>query len=60
MAVRKADSWDYVDEEREKVLVPVRCHKNTHEEERPEEASEEKVWEVRRRWYIYLDWTAPL
>ena len=41
------------DEEREKVLVPVRSHKDTHEEQSPEEPGKQRVREIPRRWHIY-------
>ena len=58
MEMRKDDTFRNVnkeehEEEREKVLVPVRYRKDTHEEQYSEEPGEEKVWEIRRRWYIY-------
>ncbi len=58
MKMRKDDSFRNVnkeehEEEMEKVLVPVRCRKDTHEEQHSEEPGKEKVWEIRRRWYIY-------
>jgi hypothetical protein len=58
MEMRKDDTFRNVnkeehEEEREKVLVPVRYRKDTHEEQHSEEPDEEKVWEIRRRWYIY-------
>ncbi len=44
-------------EDREKVLVPVRCRGPAHEEELqrelPKEAGEMKVPEMPRRWYAY-------
>jgi len=62
MEMRKDDSFRNVnkeeheeehEEEMEKVLVPVRCRKDTHEEQHSEEPGKEKVWKIRRRWYIY-------
>ena len=45
------------EEEREKVLVPVRRREAIHEEALPKELPEEpgkvKVWEAPRRWRIY-------
>ena len=58
MESQEADSFGTVskteyDEEREKVLVPVRSRRGTHEEQRPEEPGKERVRQIRRRWYIY-------
>ena len=45
------------EEEREKVLVPIRRReaitKRELPEEPPEEPQEMKTWEMPRRWYIY-------
>jgi len=41
------------EEEREKVLVPVRRRKPIQEEERPEELGEVEAREMPRRWYVY-------
>jgi hypothetical protein len=44
-------------EEKEKVLVPVRRREITKEEEHSDEFLEEpvevKVWEMPKRWYVY-------
>ena len=58
MAIQRDDSWMNVDktehqEEKEKELVQVRCHKDTREEESLEELAGEKAWEIPRRWHIY-------
>jgi hypothetical protein len=58
MTTGKVDSLRYAEEteregEREKVSVPIRCHKDTHEEELTKELGEEEVQEIPRRWYIY-------
>jgi hypothetical protein len=38
---------------REKVLVPVRRHKNTEEKERAEEHGKAKTWKMPRSWRTY-------
>ena len=58
MEKRKDDSFRNVNKEeyeaeREKVLVPVRRYKDTHEEQPSEESDKENVREIRRSWYIY-------
>ncbi len=40
------------EEEKEKVLVPVRRREDIQEEEIPEEPGEE-AWEIPRRWRVY-------
>ena len=40
-------------EQREKILVPVRCHKNTDEEEFSAENDKRRLFEIPRRWHIY-------
>ena len=40
-------------ERREKILVPVRCHKHTDEEELSEKNGEHKMFVIPRRWHIY-------
>ena len=41
------------EEQKEKVLVPVRCHKHADEEELPEENDRDRPFETPRRWHIY-------
>jgi hypothetical protein len=40
-------------EQKEKILVPVRCHKHTDEEELPAENDRHRLFETPRRWHIY-------
>ena len=40
-------------EEKEKILVPVRCHKHTDEEELSAENDRHRPFEIPRRWYLY-------
>jgi hypothetical protein len=40
-------------EQREKILVSVRCHKHTEEEELLEENDRRRPFETPRRWHIY-------
>jgi len=51
-SLRNANKEEY-ETEREKVLVPVRCRKDTHEEQPSEESGKENAREIRRSWYIY-------
>ena len=41
------------EEEKEKVLVPVRRHEAIQEEELPGEPDELEVGEISRRWHVY-------
>ena len=40
-------------EQKEKILVPVRCHKHTDEDELSEQNDRNRPFEIPRRWYIY-------
>ena len=40
-------------EQKEKILVPVQCHKHTDEEELSAENERYKPLAIPRRWYIY-------
>ena len=40
-------------EQKEKILVPVRCHKLTDEEELSTENDRHRPFEIPRRWYVY-------
>jgi len=41
------------EEQKEKILVAVRCHKHTDEEELSSEYDRDRPFETPRRWYIY-------
>lgn len=40
-------------EQKEKILVPVRCHKHTDEEELSAENDKYRPFKTPRRWHIY-------
>jgi hypothetical protein len=40
-------------EQKEKIFVPVRCHKHTDEEELSAENDRHRNFEIPRRWLVY-------